>query len=122
MEYRFYNPNPAGRNVSDCAVRAVAKALDLSWEEAFICLAVQGLMDSDLPHANHVWGDFLKNRGFQRGSVPDGITEREFADEHQKGTYVLAMSGHVATIQDNVLYDSWPSENEVVLYFLGKER
>ena len=24
-----YNPNPAGRHVGDCAVRAVAKALDL---------------------------------------------------------------------------------------------
>ena len=121
MEYKFFNPNPAGRNVSDCAIRAVAKALGIDWEEAYISLAVQGLMDSDMRHANHVWGDFLKNRGFQRGSVPDGITVQEFSDENPKGTYVLAMSGHVATIEDNVLYDSWPSENEVVLYCFYKE-
>ena len=121
MEYEFYNPNPAKRNVSDCAVRAVAKCLGLSWEEAFVCLCVQGLMDSDLPHANHVWGDFLKNRGFRRGSVPDGITVREFSDEHPNGTYVLALSGHVVTVIDNVLYDTWPSENEVVLYYFSEE-
>lgn len=121
MEYRFFNPNPAGRNVSDCAVRAVAKCLDLSWEEAFICLCIQGLMDADLPHANHVWGDFLKNRGFQRGMVPDVVTVQEFADEHPNGTYVLALSGHVVCVQDGALYDSWDSSNEVVLYFWSKE-
>lgn len=31
-----YNPNPAGRRVGDCAVRAVAKALDTDWETAYI--------------------------------------------------------------------------------------
>lgn len=121
MRYQPYNPNPANRNVSDCAVRAVAKALDLSWEEAFVCLCIQGLMDSDLPHANHVWGDFLKNRGFQRGLVPDGITVQEFADDHPRGTYILALSGHVVCVQDNTLYDTWPSGNEVVLYYLRKD-
>ena len=30
-----YNPNPTGRNVEDCAIRAVAKALDIDWEQAF---------------------------------------------------------------------------------------
>lgn len=120
MRFKHYNPNPAGRNVSDCAVRAVAKALDISWEEAFIFLCVQGLLNSDMPHANHVWGDFLKNRGFQRGLVPDGITVREFADERPQGTYILALSGHVVCVLDNVLYDTWDSGNEVVLYYLEK--
>lgn len=121
MKFVTYNPNPAERNVSDCAVRAVAKALDISWEAAYVCLAVQGLMDSDMPHANHVWGDFLKNRGFRRDLVPDGITVHEFADSHPRGTYILALSGHVVCVQDNVLYDTWPSGNEIVLYALSKE-
>lgn len=29
-----YNPNPTGRNVDDCAVRAVSKALNTDWETA----------------------------------------------------------------------------------------
>lgn len=33
-----YNPNPAGRNVGDCAVRAVSKALDVDWETSFAIL------------------------------------------------------------------------------------
>lgn len=33
--YKYYNPNPLGRRtVGDCAVRAVAKAIGVSWDEA----------------------------------------------------------------------------------------
>lgn len=32
--YQYYNPNPVANRTDDCAVRAVAKALNISWEEA----------------------------------------------------------------------------------------
>ena len=28
-----YNPNPAGRQVGDCAVRALTKALNIDWDQ-----------------------------------------------------------------------------------------
>ena len=121
MEYMYYNPSPAGRNVGDCAVRAISKALNQSWEESYIGLALEGLILSDMPSANYVWGEYLKQHGFRRELAPDGISVWEFADQHPRGTYVLALSGHVVTIVDGVLYDTWPSENEVVLYFWSKE-
>ena len=43
---RFLN-NPTGRMVGDCAVRAVSKALDVSWETAYIMLAMNGLQMCD---------------------------------------------------------------------------
>lgn len=30
-----YQPNPCGRNVGDCAVRAISKALGMDWETAY---------------------------------------------------------------------------------------
>ena len=33
--FKEYNPNPVSRRVGDCAVRAVAKALDIDWETAY---------------------------------------------------------------------------------------
>lgn len=42
-----YNPNPCGRRVGDCAVRAIAKALDTTWEGAYITLALNGLQMCD---------------------------------------------------------------------------
>lgn len=121
MKFSLYNPNPLRKNVSDCSVRAVAKALDTSWESAYIGLALQGLISGDLPHANRTWGEYLEKFGFIRKLVPDGITVREFSEAHEIGTYVLALSGHVVTVVDGVIYDSWDSENEVVIYFFEKE-
>jgi len=36
MAYEYYNPNPMSRNVGDCSVRAISKALDTDWETAYI--------------------------------------------------------------------------------------
>ena len=36
----FYNPNPKGARVGDCAIRAVSKALNLTWEEAYFLIRI----------------------------------------------------------------------------------
>lgn len=46
MWIEFQN-NPAGRSVGDCSVRAIAKALDTSWEGAYLMLAMNGLQMCD---------------------------------------------------------------------------
>lgn len=51
-----YNPNPVGRRVGDCAVRAVAKALGISWEAAYLLIAAAGLQMGDMPTSDSVWG------------------------------------------------------------------
>ena len=45
--YIHFNPNPVGRTVGDCAVRAIAKALDISLEAAYVTLALNGLQMCD---------------------------------------------------------------------------
>lgn len=43
--FRYYNPNPRNRSgVGDCTVRAVSKALGVSWESAYIDLVIQGYL------------------------------------------------------------------------------
>ena len=42
--WREYNPNPTGRKVEDCAVRAIAKALNTDWESAYSQLAATGFL------------------------------------------------------------------------------
>lgn len=70
-----------------------------------------------MPSANATWGAYLRRHGFQRELAPEDTTVAEFADAHPNGTYILALSGHVVCIQDGLLYDSWDSGNEIVLYF-----
>lgn len=117
MRFERFNPNPDGRNVGDCTIRAISKALGKDWDATYWGLAVEGNFLHDMPSANAVWGSYLRRNGFYRDLTPDGITVRQFADQHPTGTYVLALSGHVVCVVDGVLYDTWDSSSEIVLYY-----
>lgn len=116
-----YNPNPVGRKVGDCAVRAISKALKLDWETAYMKIALAGLDMGDMPSSDSVWGAVLRQNDFYRKSVPntcpDCYTARAFAEDHPRGIYVLGFGGHVATVVDGNLYDSWDSSDEIPVYY-----
>ena len=119
--WQYYNPNPFERNVGDCAVRAVAKALDTDWESAYIMLAVQAFAMLDMPSSDNVWGAVLRQNGFNRAVIPntcpDCYTAEDFCEDHPYGVFVLAFGGHVATVVDGVLYDSWNTSQLVPQYY-----
>lgn len=120
MAWKYFNPNPMGRNVGDCSVRAVAAALDIPWEEAFDLIADNGYQMGDVMSADSVWGSVLRQNGFYRMAIPnncpDCYTAADFARENPVGTYVLGFGGHVATVRDGVILDSWDSSNEIPIY------
>ena len=119
-----YNPNPTGRNVGDCAVRAVAKALRTDWENAYLLIAKNGFMMCDMPSSDSVWGSVMRRNGFFRSAIPnsgpDCYTAADFCKDHPSGTYVLGFGGHVATVVDGDLYDSWNSSNEIPIFVWEK--
>ncbi len=119
--WKKFNNNPTGRNVGDCAVRAVSVALGVDWEQAYILLADAGLQMGDLPNADATWGAVLRQHGFYRKAIPnacpDCYTTEDFANDHPRGVYVLGFGSHVATIVGGVLYDSWDSSNEIPVYY-----
>jgi len=115
-----YNPNPTGRSVGDCAVRAVAKALDTDWETAYLMISDNGFAMGDMPSSDSVWGAVLRQNGFYKQAMPnrcpDCYTAADFARDNPRGVFVLGFGGHVATIVDGVLYDSWDSSREIPIY------
>lgn len=125
IRYAYYNPNPYGRRVDDCAVRAVSAALGSGWDTAYDLLVEKGRELGDMPHADSVWGAVLRDSGFRRKAVPntcpDCYTAAQFALEHPHGVYVLAFGGHVASVIEGILFDSWDSSNEIPAYFYYKE-
>lgn len=120
-----YNPNPTGRSVGDCAVRAVSKALKIDWETAYLKLCKAGYEMGDMPSSDSVWGAVLRQNGFYRkaieNSCPDCYTARDFCIDNPRGTFVLAFGGHVATVVNGDLYDSWNSLNETPVYMWYEE-
>lgn len=125
MSYIFYNPNPVAANVADCAVRAISKALDLNWEEAYIKLTINGIQMGDLISSDNVWGSILRQNGFIKAIIPntcpDCYTAKDFCKDHPKGIYVLGFGGHVATVVDGDLYDSWDCSHMVPIYYWHEE-
>ena len=113
-----WNPNPAGRRVGDCAVRAVAAALGVDWETAYDLIADAGYNMGDMPSGNSVWGAVLRQHGFYRYNLPetcpDCYTFEDFAQDHPRGVFVLGTGTHVATVKDGILYDAWNSQREPI--------
>lgn len=123
--WKNYNPNPKGSRVGDCVIRAVSKALGKEWNDTYLDLCLKGLLMSDMPSANHVWGSYLRDNGYERhilpNDCPDCYTVKDFCDEYNQGTYILALNGHVICVVDGDYYDSWDSGNEVPIYYWREE-
>ena len=121
MAFREWNPNPTGRRVGDCAVRAVARALGVDWETAYLKIVANGYAMGDMPSSDAVWGSVLRQAGFYRSAVPntcpDCYTVAAFAQDHPEGVYVLALGGHVVTVVDGDWYDTWDSGWQIPQYF-----
>lgn len=119
--WRAFNPNPCGRSIGDCAVRAICAALDVSWDDAYSLLCREGRDQCDMPSANNVWGAVLYSFGFEREAIPSGYprcyTAEQFCEDHPRGVYVLALTNHVVCVRDGVLLDSWDSSREVPIFY-----
>jgi hypothetical protein len=123
--YMYFNNNPLGRRtVGDCSVRAVSKALGVSWDEAHDMLADMSKQMGTIMNDNDVISAVLRMHGFYRENLPctnrDCYTVREFANHNPLGTYVVGTGSHVVCIIDGDYYDSWPSGDESVIYFWTK--
>ncbi len=123
--WKQYNPNPCGRIVGDCVVRAISKALDKPWNDVYTGITLDGYILCDMPSANHVWGAYLKRNGWRRHLIPDdcpdGYTVADFAADNPEGVYILAISGHAVAVCDGDWYDTFDSGAELPIYYWKKE-
>lgn len=115
-----YNPNPTGRSVGDCAVRAIAKALDTDWEQAYALIVINGFAMGDMPSGDSVWGSVLREHGFYRSAIPNTCpncyTIEDFCRDNPKGVFVLGTGNHVVTVVDGDYFDIWDSGREIPVY------
>lgn len=116
-----YNANPIANNVEDCAIRAVAVALNISWDDAFDMVCAMAKNMGVMPHNNAAWGAVLRQHGFKRAiipnSCPDCYTAEDFCRDNPEGVYVLGFGTHTATVIDGNLIDTWNSLNEIPQYY-----
>lgn len=123
--YKFYNPNPSGKFVGDCVIRAISKIEEKDWEVIYVLICAYGFLNHDMPAANNVWGSFLLNNGYKRFVIPDTCpdcyTVEDFCKEHPNGKYILATGTHVVAVVSGDHYDAWDSAKETPIYYWRKE-
>lgn len=119
--YRELNVNPLQRRADDCTIRAIATALNEPWEKVYSDVCIEGLKLYDMPSANHVWGSYLRKKGFKRHIIPDTCPQcysvAEFARDHPEGTYILALSGHVVPVINGDWIDTFNSGERIAIYY-----
>lgn len=124
MSYVYYNPNPLKLSVGDCTIRAISRALSISWKQTYLLLVIQGFHMYDMPSANRVWGELLKRKGFKKYQLPDTCpdcyTIKNFCYDFPYGTYVVGTGEHVVCVIDGNYYDSWDSGNEIPIYYFKR--
>ena len=117
--YIYYQPNKKDLKdkFGDCQIRALSKALNCSWLEAFdkaisVCREEWVSLIFDAPV--DVRSRMLKKLGFtyhgisnKKGSKRPTIDS--FAKDHPKGIYICAVGHHEVAVVDGKYYDTWDS-------------
>ena len=84
-------------------------------------ITANGFTMGDMPSSDSVWGSVLRQHGFSKAIIPnncpDCYTAEDFAKDHPDGVFVLGFGGHVATVKNGDIYDSWDSSKEIPIYF-----
>ena len=123
--WKEYNPNPCGRRVGDCTVRAITKALNVDWETASIYAVIQQNRDADIFTKNYVWGNLLLRNGYTRHAIPDTCpdcyTVKDFCRDHALGAFVLGTGDHTLMVIDGDYFDSFDSGDLVPIVYYRKE-
>ena len=115
------NPNPAGKEGSDCVIRAVSIALNMPWFQTFDELCSVARDDCNMPSADVVWGHYLYLKGFEPFLLPRKcprcITVREFTQMFPAGVFIIGTGSHAVAIINGNYYDSWDSGEEIASFF-----
>lgn len=125
MSYIFTNPNPNGRMVGDCTVRAIAICEEVMWEEVYLSLCMVGFAESDMPSSNEVTERYLLSQGYKKDVIkntcPNCYTVEQFCKDHPTGSYILGTGTHMVCVIDGDYYDAWDSGKKIPIYYFTKE-
>lgn len=126
LAYVYENKNPANKRVGDCVIRAIAKAMNMSWDDVAIDLSMMMVTEKDIVSSNALWGKYLTMNGFRRGILPDTCPAcyrlKDFCVDFPVGTFVVCTGTHVIAVIDGSYFDTFDSGDEIVTYYYERMR
>lgn len=120
------NPNPKGKLVGDCVVRAISVATGQPWRRVYDYLYQVGRDECDMMASDEVWGLYLYRTGFDPFLLPETCprctTVRRFAEQYPEGIYIIGTGTHAVAVIDGDWYDTWDSGDVIPTFFWKAER
>ncbi len=115
------NPNPLGKQVGDCVIRAISIATGQSWRTTYRDLCELGEIECDMPNSNAVWGLYLRQNGAKQFLLPEScppcLSVRAFCERYPEGTYIVGTGSHAVACMDGSYFDAWDSGAETATAF-----
>lgn len=107
--FKYYNPNPAGLLIDDCAVRAICVVSGEKYQDIYRQInafrRVTGAKKYNTAQNPHRFVEDVM--GARKITFGNKISVREFAKSYPRGRYILDMNGHWSTMVDGTVYDTW---------------
>lgn len=107
----FKSGNPKNWYINDSSVRAISKALDVSWEDAYNLLSDAGRKIYNVPTSKQALNEILIENGYefvtlgkpQRGSSRPSVSN--FIESHKSDIIVMNLADYFVTAIDGDIYD-----------------
>ena len=132
--FEYYNPNPTFNaakhrhrrwNRGDCSVRAVCKALNINWHDAYRMLCDAGESMGEMPDTKLAVDIVLRNNGFkvvklprpQRGECRPRVGELADITYDSDDVIVCNCRGHIVCVRDGTVWDTWNSSDSAVFTY-----
>jgi len=119
--FSYCNPHPKGKEVNDCVKRAITIATEKDYMQVQRELnRLKRKLGETKYNKDKVWKTYLKD--YERVSIPaiKGYPRPkvvDFIEKHPRGTYILSLSKHLATVKDGVLLDIYDCSYKTVFSY-----
>ena len=130
--FQYYQPNKKDLKdeYGDCTIRALSKALGVTWLEAFdkmIPLCREYQVSNVFGAPSSIERQIVERLGFtyhgisnKRGSKRPTVDS--FAKDHPEGTFILNVANHEVACVDGKYYDTWDSGYKSIYGYYEKNR
>lgn len=110
--FRYYNANSKNNFINDCVIRAVSTIEGKTWDETYIELSTlarnKGLLLDDVNFVRPLLDSKYKRACYNKGTIG------EFARSHPTGKYLLTTKGHITSLIDGNIIDTWDCRNRIL--------
>jgi len=113
--YEYDNANPHNRLSGDCVIRALAVAMDKSWEQVYKDLTEIGLKTGYVQNDEKCYEKYLKSEGWIKCSEPRNwdntrMKVYQFLKFNKEGNLIANVgSHHIVAIKEGKVHDIWNS-------------